>query len=78
MDIKIEHKLTFNGKRNTSCMELTGGLKNFITDTFPYRPTSLIGRRPSGVTRYISKRVFLAKMRFRSLGDVKFPTNVQI
>lgn len=61
----------------TCCMELTGGLKNFITDTFPYRPTSLIGRRPSGVTRYISKRVFLAKMRLRSLGDVKFPAKYE-
>lgn len=43
--------LVFNGQKNTSCMELTGGLKNFITDTFPYSPTSLMGRRPSGVTR---------------------------
>jgi hypothetical protein len=59
-------------------MEPTGGLKNFITYTFPYRPTSLIGRRPSGVTRYISIRVFLARIRLRSLGDVKFPENMKI
>lgn len=48
---KFMQILVFNGQKNTSCKELTGGLKNFITDTFPYSPTSLMGRRPSGVTR---------------------------
>jgi hypothetical protein len=48
---KFMQILDFNVQNNTSCRELTGGLKNFITDTFPYSPTSLIGRRPSGVTR---------------------------
>jgi hypothetical protein len=69
------HKNNYQIKK--CCKELTGGLKNFITDTLPYKPTSLIGRRPSGVTRYISKRVFLAKMRFRSLEDVKFPAIIK-
>lgn len=52
---------------------LTGGLNSFIFATRPYSPTSFIGRRPSGVTRYISRRLTFATRRFKSVGDVKFP-----
>ena len=35
--------------------------------------TSLTGRSPSGVTKYISICVFFAMIRFKSFGDVKLP-----
>lgn len=58
---------------NVRAETLTGGLNNSITAILPYTPTSFTGRRPSGVTTYISIRVFLAIIKFKSSGDVKLP-----
>lgn len=44
-----------------------------MTAIFPLMPTSFRGRSPSGVTRYISRREFLATIRLRSVVEVKFP-----
>ena len=52
---------------------LTGGRKNFMTEIRPYIPTSFNGLSPSGVTKCISNLVFLARIKFKSLGEVKFP-----
>lgn len=60
-------------KYNNINEKLTCGLKNLITAIFPYMPISLSGRSPSGVTKYISSRMFLAKIKFKSVGDVKLP-----
>ena len=51
----------------------TCGLNNFITAGFPYIPISLTALNPSGVTRYISILELLARIKFKSLGPVKFP-----
>lgn len=58
--------------------QFTCGRKSFITATFPYKPISFNALNPSGVTRYISKRVFFATIKFKSFGDVKFPVILNV
>ena len=53
---------------------LTGGLNSSITEIRPYIPMSRCGLRPSGVTTWISRRVFFAMIKLRSSGAVKLPT----
>lgn len=54
-------------------VRLTFGRKCFMTAMRPLIPISLSGRNPSGVTKYISRREFLATIKFKSVVDVKFP-----
>lgn len=57
---------------------LTAGRNSFNTAIFPYIPTSLIARNPSGVTKKISRREFLATIKFKSVSDVKFPVTIKM
>ena len=58
--------------------KLTAGLKSSITEIRPYIPMSRWGRNPSGVTTWISSRVFLAMIKFRSSAAVKLPTTAAL
>lgn len=52
---------------------LTEDVNSSITDILPYISTAFFGFNPSGDTRYISRRVFLAIRRFKSSFPVKWP-----
>ena len=58
--------------------KLTTGLKSSMTEIRPYIPMSRWGRRPSGVTTWISSLVFLAMIKFRSSAAVKLPTTAAL
>ena len=61
--------------RNSRSFSAPAGLKSIMVSQLPLILNSFMLLRPSGVTSMISILEFLAMIKFRSVGLVKFPYN---